>query len=148
MLAWLSVWSEVQTCIWFSWCHCHSPSLASVKSRLALPFWYRLTWVVPGKGPLSGCSKGMEVICMLSHFMPLTPWIVTDYFLSWLYFMESSCSNHFHVFSIQIYVYVPRMLVCSYFCMYASLTNDDACISAVWLTGCELLIMYSGRVDY
>ena len=55
MLAWLSVWSEVQACIWPSWCHCHSPSLASVKSRLVLPFWYRLTWVVPGKGPLSGC---------------------------------------------------------------------------------------------
>ena len=23
VLAWLSVWSEVQTCIWPSWCHCH-----------------------------------------------------------------------------------------------------------------------------
>ena len=45
----LSVWSEVQTCIWPSWCHCHSLSLASVKSRLVLPFWYRLTRVVPDK---------------------------------------------------------------------------------------------------
>ena len=54
LLAWLSVWSEVQTCIWPSWCHCHSLSLASVKSRLVLPFWYRLTWVVPDKGPLNG----------------------------------------------------------------------------------------------
>ena len=45
VLAWLSVWSEVQTCMWPSWCHCHSLSLASVKSRLVLPFWYRLTWV-------------------------------------------------------------------------------------------------------
>jgi len=36
-------------------CHCHSLSLASVKSRLVLPFWYRLTWVVPEKGPLNGC---------------------------------------------------------------------------------------------
>jgi len=43
VLAWLSVWREVQTCIWPSWCHCHSLSLASVKSRLVLPFWYRLT---------------------------------------------------------------------------------------------------------
>ena len=55
VLAWLSVWSEVQTCIWPSWCHCHSLSLASVKSRLILPFWYRLTLVVPHKGPLNGC---------------------------------------------------------------------------------------------
>jgi len=31
--------------------HC----LASVKSRLVLPFWYRLTRVVPDKGPLNGC---------------------------------------------------------------------------------------------
>ena len=49
VLAWLSLWSEVQTCIWPSWCHCHSLSLASVKSRLVLPFWYGLTWVVPGQ---------------------------------------------------------------------------------------------------
>ena len=37
-----------------SWCHCHSLSLASVKSRLVLPFWYWLTWVVADKGPLTG----------------------------------------------------------------------------------------------
>ena len=55
VLAWLSVWSEVQTYIGPSRCHCHSLSLASVKSRLVLPFWYRLTWVVPDKGPLNGC---------------------------------------------------------------------------------------------
>jgi len=45
----------VQTCIWPSSCHCHSLSLASVKSRLVLPFWYRLTQGVPEKGPLNGC---------------------------------------------------------------------------------------------
>jgi len=55
VLTWLSVWCEVQTCIWHSWCHCHSLSLAPVKSRFVLRFWYRLTWVVPDKGPLSGC---------------------------------------------------------------------------------------------
>ena len=50
VLAWLSVWSKVQTCIWASWCHCHWLSLASVKSRLVLSFWYRLTWVSRKKG--------------------------------------------------------------------------------------------------
>jgi len=45
VLAWLSIWSEVQTCIWPSGFHCHSLSLAPVKSRLVLSFWYRLTWV-------------------------------------------------------------------------------------------------------
>jgi len=35
VLAWLSVWSEVQMiCIWSSWCHCHPSSIASLKSRM------------------------------------------------------------------------------------------------------------------
>jgi len=67
VLAWLSVWSEVQTCMWPSWCHCHSLSLASVKSRLVLPFWYRLTWVVREKGPLNGrvcvCVRACACVC-------------------------------------------------------------------------------------
>ena len=65
VLAWLSVWSQVQTCIWLSWCHCHSLSLASVKSRLVLPFWYRLTWVVLDKGPLNGCV----CVCVCLDFL-------------------------------------------------------------------------------
>ena len=62
VLAWLCVWNEVQTCIWPSWCHCHSLSLASVKSRLFLPFLYRLTRVVMEKGLLNGCLY----VCSLS----------------------------------------------------------------------------------
>jgi len=57
VLAWLPVWSEVQTCIWPSWCDCHSLSLAPVKSTLVLPFWYRLTQVFLEKRPFNGCSK-------------------------------------------------------------------------------------------
>ena len=52
----LSVWSEVQTCA-------YGPADATAsrclllqkKSRLVLPFWYRLTQVVPEKGPLNRC---------------------------------------------------------------------------------------------
>ena len=33
------------------------------KSRLVLPFWYRLTQVVPEKGPLNGCV----CVCVLLH---------------------------------------------------------------------------------
>jgi len=59
----LSVWSEVQTCIWPSWCYCHSLSLASVKSRLVLPSWYhRLTWVVPDRGPLNRCVLSASAV--------------------------------------------------------------------------------------
>jgi len=58
---WGYVWSKVHiVCIWSSWCHCHlkTPStLASFKSRLALPFWYGLTQVVLEKRPLNGCSS-------------------------------------------------------------------------------------------
>jgi len=66
VLAWLSVWSKVQTCKWPSGFHCHSLSLASGKSRLVLPFWYRLTRVVPEKGPLNVCG----CVCV-SALMPL-----------------------------------------------------------------------------
>ena len=69
MLAWLSVWSEVQSCTWPSWSHCHSLSLASVKSRLVLPFWYRLTWVVPEKVPLNGCVCIVTYICGYSRYV-------------------------------------------------------------------------------
>jgi len=67
-LAWLSVWSKVQTCIWPSGCHCHSLSLASVKSRLVLSSWYRLTWVVPEKGPLNGCVCVIHCVLKLLHY--------------------------------------------------------------------------------
>ena len=55
VLAWLPVWSAVQSCLTPIWCHWHSLSLALVKSRLVLPFWYRLTRVVPDKRQLNGC---------------------------------------------------------------------------------------------
>jgi len=35
---------------------------ASVKSRLVLPLWYRLTQVVPDKGPLNGCVFVLKVL--------------------------------------------------------------------------------------
>jgi len=70
VLAWLSVWSKVQTCIWPCWCHCHSLCLASVKSRLVLPFWYRLTRVVPDKGPLNGCvCDWMDYLRLAENFV-------------------------------------------------------------------------------
>ena len=62
VLVWLLVWSKVHTCIWPSWCHCHSLSLASVKSRFVLPFWYQLTRVVPDKEPLNGCVCVIHVL--------------------------------------------------------------------------------------
>jgi len=34
------------------------------KSRLVLPFWYRLTWVVLDKGPLHGCVRACVCVCV------------------------------------------------------------------------------------
>ena len=82
VLAWLSVWSEVQTCIWPSWCHCHSLSLASVKSRLVLPFWYRPTQLVLEKGPLNGCVCFM-CMCMCIFSRPVTCMDVCLDFILW-----------------------------------------------------------------
>ena len=61
VLAWLSVWSEVRTCIWPSWCHCHSLSLAAVKSRLVLPFWNRL--MHPGSHGRSTVKRARVCVC-------------------------------------------------------------------------------------
>ena len=44
-------------------------SLASFKSRLVLPFWYRLTQVVLEKRPLNGCS----VVIVTGHTHTHTP---------------------------------------------------------------------------
>ena len=47
----------------------HSLSLASVKSRLVIPFWYRLTGVVLDKGPLNGCVFSCEIACFYYYFV-------------------------------------------------------------------------------
>ena len=39
--------------------------LAPVKSRLVLPFWYRLTQVVLEKRPLNGCSSSNPTLLLL-----------------------------------------------------------------------------------
>ena len=93
VLAWLSVWSEMQTCMWPSWCRCHSLSLASVKSRLVLPFWYRLTWVVPEKGPLNGCvcvfTCTLEIFLLVGICLYVSDSVVWNF---WNYHPAISCS--------------------------------------------------------
>ena len=76
---------QVQTCIWPSGFHCHSLSLASVKSRLVLPFWYRLTWVVPDKGPLNGCMlNGCNCQEISNCCGPVLTYWLTDCRRQWL----------------------------------------------------------------
>ena len=73
VLAWLSVWSEVQTWLWPSWRHCHSLSLAPVKSRLVLPIWYRLTQVALEKRLLNGYSVVVQATNWLLTLGQLPP---------------------------------------------------------------------------
>ena len=77
VLQWLSVWSEVQiVCIWPSWWHCHSLSLASVKSRLVLPFWYRLTRIVPDRAIKRVCVCVCNCCwCQTCDFVVRVQWI-------------------------------------------------------------------------
>jgi len=74
-------------CMWPSSCHCHSLSLAPVKSRLVLPFWYRLTQVVLEKRPLNGCS------CSSLHvYVIRSSWI-------WAYFHKGISLPQYSVLS-------------------------------------------------
>ena len=111
VLALLSVWSEVQTCIWPSWCHCHSLSLASVKSRLVLPFWYRITLVVTEKGPLNWC------VCLA-----LDLWRHCDRF-SYCHSHNNKCMcltiANVHIFALNHWMYLYSL-----------------CTSGLWITSC------------
>ena len=64
VLAWLSVWSEVQTCMAQLMPLPLTVSCFS-KTQIGLPFWYRPTWVVLEKGPLNGCV--CVCVCLLSQ---------------------------------------------------------------------------------
>jgi len=75
VLAWLSVWGEVQMCISPSWCHCHSLSLAPVN-----PDWFYqngsafLVPAYPGcpeKRPLNERSSSNCAHTLLSETCPL-----------------------------------------------------------------------------
>ena len=99
VLAWLSVWSEVLTCIWPSWCHSYSLSVAPVKSRLVLPFWYRLTRVVLDKGPLNGCvcvcytnslSVDFSDQCIFAMEQLLCWWFTVSKCWYWLLILEGN----------------------------------------------------------
>jgi len=100
-----------ETCMWPSWCHCHSLSLASVKSTLVLSFWYRLTRVVPDKGPLNGCV----CVCHCYHMWRLT----------WLKYI--TC-YHYHVLKLSCHHLVCAVLCC---------TNSS--YSPVFTSACQLM---------
>ena len=62
-LAWLSVWNEMQTSIWPQLMPLPLTVSCSSKIQVFLPFWYRLTWVVPEKGSLNVCVCVCVCVC-------------------------------------------------------------------------------------
>ena len=71
VLAWLSAWSEVQTCISPSWCHCHSLSFALVKSRLVFTFLVPAHLGSPGQRAVKwvyGCNAKYLLFFAKSFF--------------------------------------------------------------------------------
>ena len=115
VLAWLSVWSEVHTCIRPSWCHCHSLSLASVKSKLVLPFWYRLIQVVLDKGLLDGCVC-VCVCCVCPDFPVLYllhVWLFAVYRNDLERDLIGDTSGHFRRFVVSLVtVFYQQSLLC------------------------------------
>ena len=65
VLAWLSVWSEMQTCICPSWCYYHLLSLASVESRLVFTFLVPAHLGSPGQ-------RALKQVCVCDSDMTLT----------------------------------------------------------------------------
>jgi len=64
--------------------------LATVKSRLVLPFWYRLTRVVPEKEPLNG---GVCVCVLIKHIHnEAEKRNQFPFFLSFSFFSASWCT--------------------------------------------------------
>ena len=88
VLAWLSVWSELQTCIWPSWCHCHSLSLASVKSRLVFSF---LVPAHPGSPGQRAVKRVCVCVCVLWFAAILVFGAYMDGRDIWLLIMQDNC---------------------------------------------------------
>jgi len=98
MLAWLCVWVKVQICIWPSWCHYHSQSLAAVN-----PDWFYLpgfTFLVlahlvsPGQNP-AGRKTGVCVCMCVSRQCPgFICSLSTTRFLALLTLYPVSNSDH------------------------------------------------------
>ena len=57
------------------------------KTRLVLPFWCRLTLVVPDKGPLNGCVRVCVCVCLCVYTVVEGKVIVFGCCDKWTYFM-------------------------------------------------------------
>ena len=65
VLAWLSVWREVQViCMWSSWCHCHPIISCFVKMQIGLTFLVPAYRGCPGKEAVKRVSLTLKNSCV------------------------------------------------------------------------------------
>ena len=95
LVARLSAWSEVQTCIWPSWCHCHSLSLASVKSRVVFTILVPAYSGSPGKG-------AVECVCVCS----LSETVQRDKEVIHLTLFIVPFADYMHVYNLYLLTYL------------------------------------------
>jgi len=68
VLAWLSVWSEVQMiCMWSSWCHCHPIISCFVNIRIGLTFLVPVYSGCLGKKRVSGFPGKLKLVAFPSN---------------------------------------------------------------------------------
>jgi len=96
VLAWLSVWSEVQMiCIWLTWFHCHPILSWFFKIQIGFILLCWLIQVVLEKRPLNGCLwysvfwLVMHVCFCCVRFSFLSEWLTGQTTLKWLIFMQN-----------------------------------------------------------
>jgi len=63
-------------------------SLCLLTYLLFLPFWYRLTWVVPEKGPLNGCV--CVCVCVLTYLIKIPSTVHISVTLQSKFWMSAS----------------------------------------------------------
>jgi len=108
VLAWLSVWIEMQMiCIWSSWCHCHPVINCFIKIRICLTFLVLAYPGFPGKEAIkqaSACLSSKSFMCcfpdssILSHFTSEPGCLVPPSFSSSTCFGREPFGNKWHRF--------------------------------------------------
>jgi len=93
VLAWLSVWSEVQTCIWSGWCHCHSLSCFSKIPIVCVCVRACVCYSL-------GSSHYMSYVCVYTRCRGTT---ATQTLWAWLCLMNHVLSSQIHMSWISSY---------------------------------------------
>ena len=105
----------------------------AVKSRLVLPFWYRLTWVVLDKGLLNGCVCAWSV-CVCAHacvrvcyefwlifLLTLRPYVLSTHSTHSVFCLLFACtvSRHYHHRCVLWSFYMFTICRCKYTVLYS-----------------------------